>query len=97
MPFMNTWLAVSLMVLIETAPSAGALGSVEAASTQSDEKTLIRRGAVLWVDYCATCHNPIGPSAHSAVEWELIVDQMRVRANIPGDAAKAILQYLKMP
>ena len=68
----------------------------EAPTSEEQKKTaLFIKGAKLWPNYCGNCHNPLGPSNRSPVDWDLIMMHMRSRANIPPDAAEAILEYLK--
>lgn len=68
----------------------------EAPSKEEQQRAqLFIKGAKLWPNYCGNCHNPRGPSDRSPVEWDLIMMHMRARANMPPDAAEAVLEYLK--
>ena len=68
----------------------------EAPSAEEQKKTqLFLQGVKLWPNYCGNCHNPLGPADRSPTDWELVMMHMRTRANIPPDAADAIVEYLK--
>lgn len=68
----------------------------EAPTAEEQKKAgLFLKGAKLWPNYCGNCHNPRGPSDRSPVDWDLIMMHMRARANMPADAAEAVLEYLK--
>jgi mono/diheme cytochrome c family protein len=72
------------------------LGHASDAATKADQqRALLRKGARLWPVVCASCHNARGPAERSPAEWDVIVEHMRTRANIPGEDARAILEYLK--
>lgn len=62
---------------------------------EKKKQELFLTGAKLWPNYCGNCHNPRGPSDRSPVDWDLIMMHMRARANMPPDAADAILEFLK--
>lgn len=53
------------------------------------------RGARLWPSYCGNCHNLRGPAQYAPGQWDLIMMHMRARANLPPQAAEAILEFLK--
>lgn len=74
--------------------SAAAAGEVPT-SEEKKKMELFVKGAKLWPNYCGNCHNPRGPSDRSPVDWDLTMMHMRARANIPADAAEAILEFLK--
>lgn len=82
-------MALALVVMMPT------VGRTEDAAAKAEQRALLRRGAQLWPVVCAGCHNARGPAERSPAEWETIVQHMRVRANIPGEDARAILAYLK--
>lgn len=60
-----------------------------------EPKPDLRRGAELWAQNCARCHNLRAPDERSDREWEIIVAHMRLRANLPGEDARTILDFLK--
>ena len=66
------------------------------ADDEADRKALVRRGARLWSPYCSTCHNARPAAERSPGEWDTIMMHMRVRANLPADDARALLEFLKV-
>jgi len=52
-------------------------------------------GAQLYAINCNRCHPERYPTEFTASQWETIMLEMRVRANIPGKQAREILKYLK--
>ena len=71
-------------------PAAQARAAEDALADQ------IGRGAEAWVDTCARCHNMRSPTELSPEDWDMTVNHMRVRANIPGDVAEDIKAFLIM-
>lgn len=69
-------------------------GGTNASAAQPDPM-LIAKGAKLWADNCGRCHNLRPASNFSDDGWEVVVSHMRVRANLPGEDAKAIKAFLK--
>lgn len=55
----------------------------------------IARGAQAWAQHCQRCHNLRSPSELEDYEWDVSVNHMRVRANLPGDLAEDIKAFLK--
>jgi hypothetical protein len=53
------------------------------------------RGAVLWADNCARCHNMRDPREFSDDQWRVIVTHMRVRAGYTGQDARDMLTFLQ--
>jgi mono/diheme cytochrome c family protein len=82
--------ALALTVAIPTSSRAE-----DTAAPAAEQRALLREGAKLWPVVCAGCHNARGPAERSPAEWDVIVQHMRTRANIPGKDARAILEYLK--
>jgi len=52
-------------------------------------------GAELYSIHCNRCHPERYPTERTAAQWKTIMLHMRVRASIPGQQAKLILQYLQ--
>jgi cytochrome c5 len=52
-------------------------------------------GAELYSMHCNRCHPERYPTERTAAQWKTIMLHMQVRANIPGDQARLILQYLQ--
>ena len=52
-------------------------------------------GADLYAIHCGRCHPERYATEFSANQWKTIMAEMRVRANLPEEQAKAILKYLQ--
>ena len=52
-------------------------------------------GAELYSMHCNRCHPERYPTERTAAQWKTIMLHMQVRANIPGDQARLILQFLQ--
>lgn len=52
-------------------------------------------GAELYSIHCNRCHPERYPTERTAAQWKTIMLHMRVRANIPAEQARTILQYLQ--
>lgn len=61
----------------------------------SVDRAAFARGAKAWVENCGRCHNIRAASELTDEEWEVSVTHMRVRANISGDIARDIIEFLK--
>ncbi len=91
---------------ISTMAITGALGAILAisgtalAQSTDQEQTAsdpmqIARGAQSWADNCGRCHNIRAPKELTDEDWEVSVMHMRVRANLPGNVARDIAEFLK--
>lgn len=74
----------------------------EAAAGKSDQNTEaaedskpVLDGAKVFGWYCGACHSERYPRERTDAEWEVIVTHMRVRSNLTGEQADAVLHYLK--
>ena len=52
-------------------------------------------GAELYSMHCNRCHPERYPTERTGAQWKTIMLHMQVRANIPGNQARLILQYLQ--
>ncbi len=52
-------------------------------------------GAELYSIHCNRCHAERYPTERTGAQWKTIMLHMQVRANIPGQQARLILQYLQ--
>jgi cytochrome c5 len=52
-------------------------------------------GADLYAIHCNRCHPERYATEFTAAQWKTIMVEMRVRANLPEEQAKAILKYLQ--
>ena len=53
-------------------------------------------GGTVYSVTCGRCHNPRAPNERTDAEWAVIIQHMRVRANITGAEARAVLGFLQM-
>jgi len=66
------------------------------ADEEGEHKALVRQGAREWSAYCGSCHNARPAAERSPTEWDVILMHMRVRANLPAQDARALLEFLKV-
>lgn len=93
--------AISMM--IAGALVAGALVAGPAAAQQGEralqpkgaDPMAVVRGAKLWGQYCAQCHNARDPKDLSDEQWRVSVTHMRIRAGLTGQEARDILRFLQ--
>lgn len=52
-------------------------------------------GARYYGNVCGRCHNPRSPLERSDQEWVIIVNHMRVRANLTASQARSVLAFLQ--
>jgi cytochrome c5 len=52
-------------------------------------------GAELYSMHCNRCHPERYPTERTGAQWKTIMLHMQVRANIPNNQARLILQYLQ--
>ncbi len=64
------------------------------APAASDGGAAAARGAKAWANHCSRCHNLRSPSELNAELWDVSVQHMRVRANLPGSVADDIKVFL---
>ena len=83
-------LALALGLVAALAATAGAPAQSPAPGAPNPA-----RGAAEWPIICSHCHTLRDPKEFSAKDWSLIVEQMRVRANIPGQEARDIAAFLE--
>lgn len=75
-----------------------AVASVQGLNAQEEKDRdvmQIARGAKAWVANCGRCHLIRSPRELNDEEWDVSVTHMRVRANLPGNVAVDIIEFLK--
>ncbi|MBI4538285.1 MAG: cytochrome c [Gemmatimonadetes bacterium] len=65
----------------------------EPASPGGDQ-TLVAYGAEVYGYSCGRCHNPRAAAERTDEEWAPILTHMRVRANLTGRQARAVMAFL---
>lgn len=78
--------AIIGQTIAQTAPAAEA--------TPRTTDAAAARGAQAWANHCSRCHNLRSPSELNAELWDVSVQHMRVRANLPGSVADDIKLFL---
>ncbi len=66
--------------------------------TPDPAKAIVKKrltGAELYSMHCNRCHPERYPTERTAAQWKTIMLHMQVRASIPADQAKLILDYLQ--
>lgn len=59
------------------------------------DPALVGEGAQVYSANCARCHNARSSTERTDAQWAVIVGHMRVRANMTGAQARAVLAYLQ--
>ena len=52
-------------------------------------------GAQLWAENCLACHNVRSPSQYSDADWDIVMQHMRVRANLSAADTETITKFLR--
>ena len=93
---------VSLMILGVTlakaqppAPSAQPAPSKKTQPAKPAESKPQLTGEELYQINCNRCHSERYPTEFTPAQWETIMIEMRVRANLPAEQSKKILKYLQ--
>jgi cytochrome c5 len=55
----------------------------------------LAEGAKYWSTQCQRCHNLRDPGEFPDETWDISVNHMRIRANIPMEQIEAIKAFLK--
>jgi len=64
-------------------------------ASEAEQLGDIGRGAGLWSQNCARCHNMRDPKEFRDDLWKPIVTHMRIRAGLTGQDARDILVFLQ--
>ena len=107
---LRTGVGVALVVGAMYVASVSLLGAADTKAdpaakpekpTQSDKQTPKKAqkkkltGAELYAIHCNRCHPERYATEFTAAQWKTVMFEMRVRANLPAEQAKAILKYLQ--
>ena len=90
-----------LVAAIYTASMALVPGADTKAEKPAEQKTGKKTekkkltGAELYAIHCGRCHPERYATEFKSAQWQTIMFEMRVRANLPATQAKAILKYLQ--
>ncbi len=64
-------------------------------SGQDAAEDLVAAGARVYGNVCGTCHNARSPLERNDSQWAIIMNHMRVRANLTGHQSRAVLAFLQ--
>ncbi len=62
---------------------------------QAQQSSAIAEGARVYGNTCGSCHNARSPLERTDRQWVTIVNHMRVRGNLTGRHARAVLAFLQ--
>ncbi len=91
-------LALTLHAADTTAPAPAPTNSVAPAAAPAAKPAAVKKqltGAELYSMHCNRCHPERYPTERTAAQWKTLMLHMEVRANIPPEQSKLILQYLQ--
>lgn len=71
-----------------------ALAASDASAGEDGTKHVGKSGATLYRENCSRCHAERYPTERKDAQWETIMLHMRVRAQLTGQDAEQILEYL---
>lgn len=105
MPVIAGWCLVGLsLILVQADPpkADSTLNQTNSAALNTNapvaEKPVLKpqlTGAELYSMHCNRCHPERYPTERTAAQWKTIMLHMQVRANLPPQQAKLILQFLQ--
>ncbi len=61
----------------------------------AQDVSLVREGARVYGDMCGRCHNPRSPLEQTDRSWIMIINHMRMRANLTGTQVRNVLAFLQ--
>ncbi len=86
---------IGLVLLLAVVGACSSLSSNQGQSTNAASAPSRKSGVQLWAENCNRCHNIRPPDSYSDAQWDVAMTHMRIRANLTGEDARAILEYLK--
>lgn len=86
--------ALGLLTALMWTPAAMA-DQDQSMGSQESEAMQTAQGARYWSAQCGRCHNLRSPGEFTDDIWDVSVNHMRIRANIPADQIRAIKTFLK--
>ncbi|HLY76219.1 MAG TPA: cytochrome c [Planctomycetota bacterium] len=83
-------------ILLAGAALLGGLWGCASGGADSKSPQASAKGAPqLWAETCARCHHGRPPGEFSDLQWEVIGQHMRIRANLTADETRQIVLFLK--
>jgi hypothetical protein len=87
-------LAVVATAGLLAATFAGCANTSAGGPTTKPAVSAAKGSAELWSTTCSRCHGLRSPSMYSSDQWEVIVHDMRIRANLTTQEQKQITDFL---
>ena len=88
-------IAAAILVVVAAGGSAPANAAGNDAPIVAKAEAPTKGGPQLWAENCARCHNYRSPTSYSSAQWEVVMEHMRVRANLTAEEYTKILDFLK--
>jgi hypothetical protein len=90
---------VAVYVAVVVVGCVGSKGAKPVAS-KSDQPVLAssesdKGASQLWAENCNRCHNYRPASTYNDYQWTIVMQHMRVRANLTAQEQKQILEFLQ--
>lgn len=92
--FRQTAIAITSAILVAGCWSPLALGAEDDMDKQVSAQ-MVTNGARYWANQCQRCHNLRDPKEFTDDIWDVSVNHMRIRANLPANQVRAIKAFLK--
>jgi cytochrome c553 len=83
------------ILLAGAALLAGLSGCASGGADSKTAQASSRGAPQLWAQTCARCHNIRPPGEFSDLQWEVIGQHMRIRANLTAEETRQIVMFLK--
>jgi len=79
----------------QTAPSQASADKPAAEKPAVAAASHEKSGAQLWADNCTRCHYVRSSESYSDAQWAAIMHHMRLRADLTGEEARKITEFLQ--
>jgi mono/diheme cytochrome c family protein len=91
-----SWLpGLAVMLSAGNAIAQEAPAAEQGAAAADQEASAVEQGARTYGAMCGRCHNPRSPLERSDRDWVVIINHMRVRANLTGKESRNVLAFLQ--
>ena len=97
-------IAIVISLLIAIASFASCAGSIPNPTDADAEWAFhawtgttvrdLKTGRMLYVEKCGGCHSLSAPGHYSVLEWEQIMEKMKIRAAVTDDEKNLMIRYL---
>ena len=88
--------ALSVIVLFTLIGCAtNSTAPVTGETPQAAAEPPAKGGAQLWAETCSRCHNLRPADSYNDVQWQAVMQHMRLRANLDGNESRLITAFLQ--